>query len=257
MKRVRFGASLAMLLAALLVAGCAGKSARDDAASSGDATRDKAVATNVQLAGIYMQRGQFSFAKEKVDKALAIDPKSTHANNVAGLLYWKLGEAKQAEQYFRQAVRSGSDNSEALNNYGAFLCERGDVSRAVKYFNEAAEDPLYPARSQALGNAGRCLMKSGEPVKAELQYRQALKVDPRNGDALMNLSRIAYEGGRMLTAQGFLKQYFDLRQESAESLYLAAQVEQRMGNRDAAARYARILRNRYPATPEASKVSGY
>jgi type IV pilus assembly protein PilF len=257
MRGRRSVAASLLLVTALVLAGCAGKSARDEAASPEDESRDKAVATNVQLAGIYMQRGQYNFAKEKVDKALAIDPRSTHANNMAGLLYWKLGEAKQAEQHFRQAVRSGHDNPEALNNYGAFLCERGDVRKAVEYFNEAAANPLYPARSQALGNAGRCLMKAGDPINAELQYRQALKLDPRNGDALVNLSRIAYQGGRLLTAQGFLKQYFDLRQESAESLYLAVLVEQRMGNRDAASRYARILRNRYPATPEASKVSGY
>ena len=245
--------ALALLLVpVLLMSACSGKPSEQK--QRDQAALDKLVVTNVRLAGIYLQRGQLNFAKEKADKAIEADPKSSMANNMMGILSWRLKEYDEADKYFRRAVRYKPDNALAANNYGAFLCDMGKVDDSLEYFDRAAENPYYEKRSQAMTNAGRCLMKKPDPQKAEIYFRRALKFNAKEPEALYYLAQINYDANSTLTARGFLERYFATGSQSAESLYLAVRVENAMGNKRLAIRYARRLKDRYPTSPEASRV---
>lgn len=215
---------------------------------------DRIVATNVRLATIYLQRNQLSFAKEKADKALKADPDSSHANNMMALLQWRLKQYDEADKYFRRAVRLQSSNSSALNNYGAFLCDRGKIDRSLRYFDRAVENPLYRKLSKTLTNAGRCLIKKPDVKKAEIYFRRALKFNRNESEALFQLAKLSYQSDRMLTARGFMQRYLDTGKKTAESLYLALRIENAMGNKRVAIKYARQLQQKFPASVEASRV---
>jgi type IV pilus assembly protein PilF len=250
---VRYQLGLIILLVfTLVLGGCGSKPSEQE--QRDQAALDKLVTTNVRLAGIYLQRGQLNFAKEKADKAIEADPKSSMANNMMGILSWRLKDYDAAEKYFHRAVKYKPENALAANNYGAFLCDIGKIDQSLKYFDSAAQNPYYEKRSQAMINAGRCLMKKPDMEKASEYFRNALKYNAKESEALYYLAKINYESNRTLTARGFLTRYFETGSQSAESLYLAVRVESAMGDKRMAIRYARRLKDQYPTSPEASRV---
>jgi len=241
-----------LVVALILASACSSKPAETRKVKSEKINR--IVATNISLATAYMQRNQLVFAKEKADKALQADPDSSSANNMMALLQWRLKQHDEAEKYFRRAVRLQSSNSSASNNYGAFLCERGKIDRSLQYFDRAAENPLYRRPSKALVNAGRCLLKKPDDKKAEAYFRRALKFNRNEPEALLQLAKLSYKSNRLLTARGFMRRYQDAGRKTAVSLYLALRIENAMGNKRAAIKYARQLQQQFPTSTEASRV---
>lgn len=241
-----------LVVALVLVSACSSKPSNK--AKKDSEQLNRVVATNVRLASIYLQRNQLGFAKEKADRALQANPDSSHANNMMALLQWRLKQYDEAEKYFRRAVRLLPSNSSALNNYGAFLCDRGKIDRSLQYFDRAVENPLYKKPSQALVNAGRCLVKKYDTKKAETYFRRALKFNRNEPEALLQLAKLSYRSDRILTARGFIQRYLGTGRKTAASLYLALRIENAMGNKRTAIDYARQLQRKFPTSTEASRV---
>jgi type IV pilus assembly protein PilF len=244
---------LGVVFASLVLAGCASHSPSDDVVT--ESATERLINTDVAMASIYLNEGKLKFAKEKADKAIALDSRNSQANHINGLLYWRLGELDKADRYFRRAIRYQSDNAEALNNYGAFLCDQKHYDQSIEYFDRAAANPLYKDRAKALANAGRCLALKGDKLRAETYLRKALKIDANYPSALFELSKLAFHSGRTLTAREFLHRLFATGVTSSDSLYLAYRVEIAMGNRAGARKYARWLRSKYPKSREAARVA--
>ncbi len=245
MRRAAFALALAVLLGA-----CASTAERE----ADDAKRHRLVETNVQLAANYLQRGQLEFAKEKLEKALSIDPDDVSANNTMALLQWRLRDHAAAEKHFRRAVTLEKNNGEAQNNYGVFLCERGRVEEAVKWFKRAIDDPLYSTPAVANQNAGLCLIKTGANTAAEPYFREALKINPRLAPALEQMARISLDQGKALAARGFMQRYFQAGADTPETLWLAVRIEKALGHKNEEASYALRLRAKFPESPEAKRL---
>lgn len=245
--------SIAITLSALvLLAACASTAERE----AEDAKRQRLVDTNVQLAAGYLQRGQLEFAREKLEKALAIDPDSPNANSTMALLQWRLRDYRAAETHFQRAVRVEKDNGEAHNNYGVFLCERGRVEEAVNRFKQAISDPLYSTPAVANQNAGLCLMKTGAAAAAEPYFREALRINPQSVPALEQMARISMESGKPLAARGFMQRYFQAGgADTPETLWLAVRIERALGHKNEEASYALRLRAKFPDSPEAKRLA--
>lgn len=239
-----------LLLVATLLAACSSTAERE----AEDAKRHRVVDTNVQLAASYLQRGQLEFAKEKLDRALAIDPNDANANTTMALLQWRLRDYALAEEHFRRAVRAEKGNGEARNNYGVFLCERGRIDEAVKWFRLAVQDPLYSTPALANQNAGLCLAKTGAVANAEPFFREALRINPRLAPALEQMARISLDIGKPLAARGFMQRYFQAGEDTPETLWLAVRIERALGHKNEEASYALRLRAKFPESPEAKRL---
>ena len=213
--------------------------------------RKKLISTHVQLAGEYMQRGQLEYAKENIDRGLAVDDGDSQLNNMAGLLYWKLKNYDKAEDYFRRAVDINEKNSEARNNLGVFLCEQKRIDDAIEHFEAALADALYKTPASAALNAGVCLMQKPDRKRAEVFFRQALDIQPKMATALFNMARISYETGRFLSARGFIERYFSAHTDTPEALALGFNIEKALGGRDLAASYRLRLKGKFPDSREA------
>lgn len=241
---------VAWILAALWLAGCASTAERD----AEEAKRMRLVQTNVQLANGYLQRGQFEFAQEKLEKALALDADNSQANNMMAVLQWRLKEYAAAEKHFKRAVRENQQNAEAQNNYGAFLCERNRVDEAEALFRRAVANPLYRTPALAYENAGLCFVKVKVYAKAETNFREALKIDPALPNSLYHMARISYDSGRTLAARGFIQRHFQAAKDTPEALLLAVYIERALKNKDEEASYAVRLRGKFPTSPEAREL---
>ena len=98
-----------------LLPGCA--AVPDKPKMSKDKEREL-VDTYISTAGIYLQRGQLQFVKEKVDKAMALEPDNPDVNNMMALYQWRIKQNDEADKYFRKAIHADPKNPESLNNYG-------------------------------------------------------------------------------------------------------------------------------------------
>ena len=215
----------------------------------------KLVNTQVQLAVGYMRRGQLDYAKEKVDKALALDEENSNANHVAALLMIRLKRNTDAEMHFKRSIEKDSKNSGAQNNYGVFLCDQGRYLEAVHRFDVAIENPLYKTPFAAAENAGLCLIKARRYKSAEKYYRKALKYYPKSPKALLGMAQLSYRRGRMMQARAFLQRYFGSSKDTPEALLLAIKVERALGSRDQLATYKLRLRGKFPDSKEAQSIN--
>ena len=239
----------AILIGTLLM-GCASSQER----KALKARKENVVILNTQLAATYLQRGRPEIALDNISKALALAPNDSQANNVMALLQWHLKQNDVADRYFRRALKSQPGNSEARNNYGAFLCERGEVDKAVKQFELALTNPLYTTPAQENLNAGLCLMKKPAPVMAESYFRETLKLDPKRKAALYQMAKISYDSGKTYSARGFIQRFFEIANDTPESLLLAVKIEGKLRAKDAEASYALRLRGKFPDSPETQEL---
>jgi type IV pilus assembly protein PilF len=219
-----------------------------------EAKEKELVNTYISTAGIYLKRGQLQYVKEKVDKAMALEPDNPDVNNMMALYQWRIKQNDEADKYFRKAIHADPKNPESLNNYGVFLCETGKVDDAVKYYDRAVAVPVYPARAQAYTNAAKCLVSVDDFEKAEVYFANALQVDPYFPEAALGIAKIEARNGRLVEARKHIKNYFFKGRKTPESVYLALRIEESLGNKKQAADYALELMSKFPDSQEATWV---
>jgi len=209
------------------------------------------VQTYISAAGIYLQQGKLQYAREKIDKALELDDKNVNANNMMALYQWRIRQNKEADRYFRKAIDYGPKNPESLNNYAVFLCEEGKIDDAITYYDRAIAVPVYSAKLSAYANAGKCLLKKKETKRAAKYFSQALELNPYFPEANKQMAKLEARSGQLLTAKKYLANYFFKGPKTAETVYLAMRVEETLGNKKEAAKYAKELLAGFPNSQEA------
>jgi type IV pilus assembly protein PilF len=163
----------------------------------------------------------------------------------------ELKEDGKAEKNFRQALQIDPSSSEAKNNYGMFLCQRGREKEGIQQLMGALKNPLYPTPEIAYKNAGLCARKAGDTKAAEGYFIQALKLNPKQPQALYSLAEIDYLRDDVAGAKQYMSRYFTaVENPGPEALWLGARVERKLGDRTALANYGMQLRRRYPSAPE-------
>lgn len=206
---------------------------------------------HTELGVSYFENAQLGVALEELNTAIAADKSYAPAYNALGLVYMELKEDSKAEKNFRQAIQIDPSSSEAKNNYGMFLCQRGREKEGIQQLLAALKNPLYPTPEIAYKNAGLCARKAGDTKAAEGYFVQALKLSPRQPQALYSLAEIDYLRDDIAGAKQYIGRYFSVVENPGpEALWLGARVERRLGDRTALANYGMQLRRRYPSAPE-------
>jgi type IV pilus assembly protein PilF len=213
--------------------------------------------TYVQMGVVYMQEDRLDIALDKFQRALELDSTYSPAHNGIAILYNRLGENDNAERHFRKAIKHDPKNSGSLNNYGGFLCEQGRYAEAEEKFIAAVSNPLYRSPASALTNAGVCAGRIPDLEKAESYFRHALDHNARYPLALLRMSALSLHKENYMSARGYMQRYQEVAQFSAESLWIAVQIEYALGNKDAAASYTLLLKNNFPNTIQTKQLLGW
>ncbi len=246
---------LRVALAASLAAGCATPSPQDPVAESstivgemGDPRNRAKVHT--ELASLYFSRGNMAVALEELRVAAAADPNYALAHSMFGLVYMELSENQLAQQSFERALRLSPNDADINHNYGWFLCQTGRGVESIKYFMHAIRNPLYLTPWRSYSGAGICSLRNNNEKDAEEFFQRALKLEPDDPPALLNLGQIRYRQGGLEEARKLVTRYNKLVEPTAESLWLALRVERKLGERVAESSYANQLRRRFPGSRE-------
>ena len=246
MKRI---AALAFLL---LAAACATKEPESQGGTIvgevGDARNRARVHTD--LAGAYYERGNMGVALDELRLATTADPSYAQAYELLGLVNMELKDARQAEANFERALRLSPNDANINHNYGWFLCQNGREKESIRYFLQALRNPLYASPARTYSTAGLCSARAGNTKDAEEFLQRALKADPEDPSALIQLAQIRYQQGNVDEARRYISRYNKLMSPSAESLWLSLRIERKGGERAAEQGYANQLRRRFPNSAE-------
>lgn len=208
----------------------------------------------VQKGVRYMEAGQLDVALRDLQHAIDLDGRNSEAHNAIAVLYERLERPGAAEEHFKRALSLDPNNSSAMNNYGRFLCAQGQYDKAMENFQRVIGSKLYKQPWIALTNAGLCANASGKKKEAEDYLRKALETNPTFPPALLELAKLSRETGQYMSARAFLQRYEAAAEPDAQSLWIGVQIENALGNSQAADEYVNVLRNRFPDSREAAQA---
>ena len=251
MSALRF---LVLALAALLSA-CARPPEGPTTADSGTIIGEVGDARNrarvhTELAAAYYEGGNMGVALDELRRATAADPGYAPAHSMLGRVYMELKENRLADASFQRALQLAPSDPDINHNYGWFLCQTGQEKTSIRYFLQAVRNPLYVAPWRSYSAAGLCSLRSNDVKDADDFFQRALRLEPDEPTATLQLAAIRYRQGRMDEARRLITRYNKVTAPSAESLWLGLRVERRMGDRLAERSYADQLRRRFPGSAE-------
>lgn len=239
-----------LVLVTLIAWGCATETRQRGV----DREADEAARVHTQLGVSYLEQGRNELALENLKKAIDHDAGYAEAQHAIAFLYERVDRDELAERHYRRAVRLDPDNSRAHNDLGRFYCERGRYDDAERQFLKALDNPVYETPEVSYFNAGTCARRAGDTEAAEDYFRQALDHNPRFGRALWQMARLQHEQGEHLNARAYLQRYEAVGERSPEFLWLGVEVEQALGDREAAAEYAQSLKEEFPDAEQTQRL---
>jgi type IV pilus assembly protein PilF len=219
------------------------------------ASENEAAVANMNLGAGYLRQGNTELAIERLQRALAQDPRLVQAHTTIAIAYNQIGNFEEAENHFRRATQLNPNDGAAANAYAAYLCERGNRwADARPFFRRAAEDEKYGTPEVALTNAGFCARDAGDLEAAEENFRAALARSPRYADALLSMFELTYHRRDYLQTRAFVQRYLDVRPPTAPVLLICVNAERALNNAAAADRCAAQLRSGFPGSPEIQQL---
>ncbi|MDQ7990507.1 MAG: type IV pilus biogenesis/stability protein PilW [Candidatus Dactylopiibacterium sp.] len=205
---------------------------------------------HVELGTAYMQSGRNGVALDEARAAIASDPGYAPGYALMGLVYADQEQYALAGPAFEQAARTAPGDPEIANAHGWFLCSQGRVDEGLARLEQAARNPYYATPTRAWTNAGLCLARKDEPG-AESRFERAVQADATNVQALVYLAQIAQKRGHDLRAKQWVDQALKYPQgNNAAVIWLAARIEQRLGNRGSVQELGARLRRDFPGSNE-------
>lgn len=205
---------------------------------------------HTELGALYFQDGNVPVAMEELTIAIYLDPTYAPAYSMRALVHNYLKEPQYAEDNFREAVRYAPDDPEIANNYGWFLCQGDKKKEAMAQFERALRNRLYQTPERAYLNAGQCAVSMGDYSVGEDYLQKAYRMMGGNPVAGLRLADLYYRTGRLDEARKELSDIGRKMEPNAETLWLGARVERKLGDREAEARFATQLRRKFPASRE-------
>ena len=241
-----------LVFAALSLTGCI--SSTTTGAIGPETDEDDAAEYNYQLGARYYQNQSYDLARDRLERAIDLDPKLAKAHMTLGMTYEALENNRLATQSYENAIKAAPRDFNIQNAYAVFLCKRRDFDGASKYFDRAAGHPENDNAERTLTNAGLCLAQKPDVAAAENYYRAALERKATHGEALLQLCLLKYRQEDYMNARAFLQRFMSSNSTTAGVLFLAAEIEGKLGNDSERMDFVNQLLRDFPDSPEARKV---
>jgi type IV pilus assembly protein PilF len=225
---------------------------RDRVTASDESPEARRARVRLELASAYFSRGQFTTALDEVKLSIAADPSVSAAFNLRGLIYSQLGDSALAEDSFRRALQLNPRDPDVLHNFGWHLCRERRFADADAQFAQALALPAYRDMVRSLLAQGVCHAQAGQTAAAERSLTRANELDPGNPVVSFNLAEVLLRKGEFERARFLVRRVQAVPENiTAETLWLAARIENRLGNRVALGDFGNQLVNRFPQSSEA------
>ncbi|MBI5272246.1 MAG: type IV pilus biogenesis/stability protein PilW [Burkholderiales bacterium] len=246
----------ALVVATTVLPGCVAPAAaptQDLRTESDQTDADRRARVRMELASAYFGRGQNSTALDEVKLALQAKPDLTEAHNLRGLIYARMGEHALAEESFRRALQLSPRDADTMHNYGWYLCQQRRFPEAEAQFNAALAVPNYRDLTRTLLAMGVCQARNNQWAEAERSLQRSYELDPANPATAVNLAEVLLRRGEPERARFYIRRVNNNDQYiSAQTLWLAARIEHKLGETAQVRALGNQLLNRFPQSPEAT-----
>ena len=167
-------------------------------------------------------RSKYSEAEQILKKALAIDPGFAFAQSALGIVLVEQNKFDEALQHLQKAVELEPKNPDFINNLGLYWQKQGNVDKARSLYEESL--CLNPGYEGAYVNLA-LLNEDTDGAENEtiVLYKKALKINPQNPVALLNLGEKYLEEDRHAQAIECLRTA--LKSDPANSKVYAANAK--------------------------------
>jgi tetratricopeptide (TPR) repeat protein len=151
----------------------------------------------------YLEQGDCEKAAGIFERLLEIDPHHAVALNNMGAALSKLSQYREAEKYFRAAIKERPDFADAYSNLGMVSRWRGYFVDSEKSLRSALK--LNPKHVGARVNLGTTLALMNRFRESKGYFNKILKTQPRNVEALFGMAQIAGMEGQFDESEKIFK----------------------------------------------------
>lgn len=239
-----------LLVSTMLIAGCVTETTTRIEPAGVEA---EIVQRQLDLGIGYLRNGDYTRAKEKLNRALEIDPRNAPVHTTFGMLFQLEGEYELAEKHFRSAVRFDSESAQVRNSYGAFLFAQQRYQEAIEQLNIASEDRFYPNRAVVFENLGMAYKRTGDMVAAEQAFTRASKLNPEQPRALLELAEIKFDEQNYVRSRELFARYNRVAPATSRSLWLCVRISRVFKDVNQEASCGEALEGIFPASEEYKK----
>jgi len=134
------------------------------------ASPEKAVENYTQLGLGYLQKGRPDWARDRLQRALEIDPNDPQANDAMGLVWQTEGELDLAEDSFKKALREDPKFTLARHHLGRLYARMKRYKEARDLLSEVANDRYYNNRVGAYNDMALNFFRMGNSQGAIEAY---------------------------------------------------------------------------------------
>jgi tetratricopeptide (TPR) repeat protein len=132
--------------------------------------------THLNLADVLLKAGLTHAAHDEASKALELEPSAAIGYGIVGTTAAQLGNLRDAERAFRNALRLRPENPQFHHNLANVLARQGRFREAIdEYESAAARAPEFALTYYLMGDAYQRL---GMIFRAKEALRRALEIDP-------------------------------------------------------------------------------
>lgn len=242
-----------MIVLALLLSGCVSQPMPEGFERSDDFDHIEAAKTRISLGLTYLRNGNYSQAKQNLDRALEFAPRLADAHYSLAYYYQLVGEVSRAEQAYEDALQLAPRNPDIANSYGAFLCQQSRYKEAKEFFDQAVNSQTYSNSAETYENMALCSLNQSQPEDAIGYLRTALKHSPTRAKSLFLLTEVLVAEQQYDQAKVTLTRYQRVARVSPNSLWLAFQIEAGLAQPESAKGYGDMLLSLYPSHPVTQK----
>ena len=196
---------------------------------------NKAIALDPRYAEAYYNRGtayeksgHYQRAIADFDKAIALDPQHASAHSNRGVAFDKSGNHQQAMADYDKAIGLDPEFAEAHYNRAGAYDMSGNYQRAIADYDRAIE--LKPKYAQAYANRGVAYQKAGNLQQAIKDYDRAIELEPGDVAVYSNRGAAYQRSGDPRRAIEDYNRAIELNPQYAEAYSNRGVAFQRLGN---------------------------
>jgi len=166
------------------------KSAEAIFASLSEKRGDAKVRGYEGLAAVAFQRNDLASARDYAQKAMEMDQLAIYPHVIMGNIYYNQNDIANAEAEYRAAIQGVNGKpwmkSEAYNRLGRIASEKGDDQVAIQNYESAVKED--PANAEASINLGQKFLSLGNPAKAQSAFKAGASANPNDATLSMLLA---------------------------------------------------------------------
>ena len=175
--------------------------------SCGTGQKKKAEAqARYQLGVSHLSDGNYGQAFQELLAANELDPNNPEIHHALALALYSRQRSKQAEQYFRSALKLRPKFSDARANFARLQVDIGQYDEAIQNLNMVLDDLTYTDPAKVHFNLGYAYFKKGDFARAKKVLGELIASQPENCPAQSLYGRTLLEMREYQTSTQVLDQ---------------------------------------------------